>query len=146
MGARGRDEGDEDREQGGEGAGDRSHKGDARGRDEGDEGREQGREGAGDRSHKGDARGEGDEGDEGREQGNEGAGVRGHEGHEEGEGRGAGPEEGHEVSSWDGALLLSRSGSLVRAPAPVCGRLHTLVERGRHRPSLWTVEHELLYA
>ena len=75
----------------------------------------------------------------------QGAGVRRHEGHEEGEGRGAGPEEGHEVSSWDGALPLVCSGSLVRAPAPVCGRLHTLVERGRHGPSLWTVEHGLLY-
>ena len=50
------------------------------------------------------------------------------------------------MSSWDhGALPLSRSGSLVRAPAPVCGRLHTLVERGRHGPFLWTVEHRLLY-
>merc|ERR1712093_850949 len=69
-----------------------------------------------------------------------GAGVRGHEGDAEGEGRGAGPEEGHEVSSWDhGAPPLSRSGSLVR------GRLHTLVERGRHGPFLWTVEHRLLY-
>ena len=46
----------------------------------------------------------------------------------------------------DGSLVLSRSGSPVRAPAPVCGRLHTLVERGPHGPSLETVEHGLLYA
>merc|ERR1712072_1378957 len=87
----------------------------------------------------------GHEGDEVGEHEGEGGGP--HEGDEdrEHEGEGGGPHEGHEVSSWDGALTLLRSGSLERATAPGCGRLHTLVERGRHVPSLLTVEHGLLY-
>merc|ERR1712225_181125 len=122
-------EGDEDREHEGEEGG---------GPDEGDEVCEhEGEEGGGPR-HEGD--------EDGEHEGEEGGGP--HEGDEVGEHEceeGGGPHEGHEVSSWDGAFPLVRSGSLVRATAPVCGRLHTLVERGRHVPSLWTVEHGLLY-
>merc|ERR1712093_668890 len=95
-------------------------------------------EGDEDREHEGEEGGGPHEGDEDREhEGEEGGGP--HEGDEVGE------HEGHEVSSWDGVLPLVRSDSLVRATAPVCGRHHTLVERGRHAPSLWTVEHGLLY-
>merc|ERR1712093_572689 len=107
-------------------------------------------EGDEDREHEGEEGGGPHEGDEDREhEGEEGGGPRdeGDEAREhEGEEGGGPRHEGHEVSSWDGGLPLVRSGSLVRATAPVCGRLHTLVERGRHVPSLWIVEHGLLYA
>merc|ERR1712072_748960 len=112
-----------DREHEGEGGG---HEGDEDGEHEGEGGPHEGDE---DREHEGEGGGP-HEGDEDRE----------HEGE-----KGGGPQEGHEVSSWDGALPLVRSGSLVRATAPGCGRLHTLVERGRHVPSLLTVEHGLLH-
>merc|ERR1711964_150597 len=126
--------------------------GDEGGGHEGDEVREHevdeggGHEGDEVREHEGEEGG-GHEGDEVREhEGEEGGGLEGDEVREhEGEEGGEGPGEGHEVSRRDGVLPLVRSGSLVRATAPVCGRLHTLVERGRHVPSLWTVEHRLLY-
>ena len=77
---------------------------------------------------------------EGDEEGGGGSGP----GDEEGPAQGDEGTEGHEVS-WGEVLPLVRSGSLVRAPAPACGCLHRVVERGPHGASLWGVEHGFSY-
>merc|ERR1711881_639875 len=77
-----------------------------------------------------------DEARERRGQGDEG--CEGAKGHEEREPRGQGDEggegaEGHEVSWGMCTPGEVRSGPLLAVPAPMCGCLRTVVERGRAR-------------
>merc|ERR1711959_216923 len=88
---------------------------------------------------------EGHEGDEAREHPCQGrGGAEGHEGDEAREhpcqGGGAEGDEGDEVS-WRMSTLV-RLGSLVIVPAPMCGCLRTVVERGCTRGE--AAEHGLL--
>merc|ERR1711924_404982 len=111
--------------------------------DEGDEGDE-----ARDRPCQGRGGAEGHEGDEAREHPcQEGCGAEGDEGDEGDEARdhpcqggGAEGDEGNEVS-WRMSALV-RLGSLVIVPAPMCGCLRTVAERGCTRGE--AAEHGLL--